>query len=31
MDIDNDNSLYLKDNFLADKSKFFDENIPIMR
>jgi len=30
MDIENDNSLYLKDNFL-DKSKFFDENIPIMR
>ena len=31
MDIDKDNSLYLQDNFLADKSKFFDENIPIMR
>jgi hypothetical protein len=30
LDLDNDNSLYLKDNFL-DKTKFFDDNMPIMR
>lgn len=30
MDMDNDGNLYLKDNYL-DKSKFFDENLPVMR
>ena len=30
LDLDNDNNLYLKDNFL-DKTKFFDESIPMMR
>jgi hypothetical protein len=30
IDLDGDDNLYLKDNFL-DKSKFFDENLPVMR
>ena len=30
LDLDNDNNLYLKDNYL-DKTKFFDENMPTMR